>query len=258
MGIIFVIEKLNCGYEKTILRDISFTGERGDIICILGSNGSGKSTLIKTLVGLLEPHGGKVSLKKENTKDWAWRKRAKHIAYIPQSFNSTFQYSGLEVVVMGRTSYLGFGRSPGRQDYSIAEKAMKKLKIIHLKNKVYANMSGGERQLVKIAQALAQEAEILVMDEPTNNLDYGNQISMLKYLKELSQMGILIIMATHFPDQALSYGTKALLISQGRGKFISNPKESITEEDLKCLYNLDMKILDLRINNKNRRICVPF
>jgi len=252
------IESLDCGYKNIIVKDISFTGEEGDIICILGSNGSGKSTLIKTLAGLLVPHKGQVMVNNENIRSWSWQKRAKNIAYIPQYFNSTFQFTGLDIVVMGRTSYLRLGLAPKESDYEIAKKAMERLNISHLQDRIYSSMSGGERQLVKIAQALAQEAKILLMDEPTNNLDFGNQITMLNYLKELSEMGILIIMATHFPDQALSYGTKALLVSQGEGKLVINPRENIVEEDLEKLYDLQIKILDYHINNENRKVCVPF
>lgn len=252
------IVNLDCGYEKNILSHLSFSGEKGDLICILGANGSGKSTLIKTIVGLLNAKNGQIILNNENIKDWSWHKRAKNFAYIPQNFNSTFQYRGIEIVVMGRTAYLGFGLSPSKKDYVLAEKAMERLNILHLKNKIYSNMSGGERQLVKIAQALAQEAEVLVMDEPTNNLDFGNQISILNHLKELSKMGMLVIMATHFPDQALEYGSKVLLINKGKGKFVANPKENIDGKDLEELYDLEIKIFDININNEKRKICIPF
>lgn len=251
------VENLVCGYDKKILEKVNFTGKSGDIICILGANGSGKSTLIKTIVGLLDPHGGSIYVEGENLKDWGWTRRAQNISYIPQSFSSTFQYRGLDIVLMGRTSYLGLASSPSREDVEIAEDAMDKLNILHLKDRIYSQMSGGERQLVKIAQALAQEAKIIVMDEPTNNLDYGNQISMLNHLQLCAEMGMLVIMATHFPDQALSYGTQALLVKGGRVKTISNPKENIREEDLQELYNVNIKIFELNLENHTIKMCLP-
>jgi len=251
------IKNLSCGYEKTILENISFTGESGDIVCILGANGSGKSTLIKTIVGLLEPHSGDVFIENENIKNWSWKKRAQSISYIPQTFSSTFQYKGIDIVLMGRTSYLGLASSPSEKDLEIAEKSMEKLKILHLKDKVYSKMSGGERQLVKIAQALAQESKIIVMDEPTNNLDFGNQITMLNHLKQCAEMGMTVVMATHFPDQALAYGTKALLVKNGEVEVIPNPKENITEKDLQNLYNVNIKIFELDFKDTTMKMCLP-
>lgn len=251
------IENLKCGYDTTLLEGVNFTGGEGDIICILGANGSGKSTLIKTLVGLLEPHGGDIFINGENVKGWSWRKRAQHVSYIPQTFSSTFHYRGIDIVVMGRTSYLGLASTPSKEDMEIAEEAMEKLNILHLKDKIYSKMSGGERQLVKIAQALAQEAKIIVMDEPTNNLDFGNQIVMLNHLKLCADMGMLVIMATHFPDQALSFGSKALLVRDGKVIAVANPKENISEKDLQDLYKVDIRIFELDFQDDTIKMCLP-
>lgn len=252
------VRNLSCGYgDRIILEDVSFTGETGDIVCILGANGSGKSTLIKTIVGLIEPYEGGVFIENENIESWPWDKRGKSISYIPQYFSSTFQYRGIDIVLMGRTSYLGLASSPSKEDLEIAEEAMEKLNILHLKNKIYSKMSGGERQLVKIAQALVQQSKIIVMDEPTNNLDFGNQITILNYLKQCATMGITILMATHFPHQVLFYGTKALLIKDRRVVEVCNPGENITESDLENLYNIRIKILEIDLEGRNMKICVP-
>lgn len=251
------VKNLSCGYNTEILKNVSFIGNKGDIICILGANGSGKSTLIKTLVGLLNPHGGDILIENEDTKNWSWERRARTISYIPQAFNSTFQYTGLDIVLMGRTSYLGLASSPSKEDVEIAISSMEKLNILHLKDKIYSKMSGGERQLVKIAQALTQESQIIIMDEPTNNLDFGNQIIMLEHLRECAKMGMLIIMATHFPDQALSYGTQALLVNNGEVIVKSNPKESIGDRDLRNIYNVDIKIFELNYKDSTIKMCLP-
>lgn len=252
------VDNLSCGYKnKKILKNVSFQGESGDIICILGPNGSGKSTLIKTIVGLLEPIEGKVCIEGENIKDWSFNRRSKNISYIPQTFSSTFQYTGLDIVLMGRTSYLGFGSSPTEEDEKIALDAMKMLNILELKDKIYSKMSGGERQLVKIAQAIAQQAKIIVMDEPTNNLDFANQVIMLNYLKECAEKGMIVIMATHFPEQVLSYGTKTLLVKDGTVKVVEKPRENLKDKDLRDLYGIDVRIVELSIENKIVKMCLP-
>lgn len=252
------IRNLSCGYEnKKILQNVNFTADSGDIVCILGSNGSGKSTLIKTIIGLLKPYEGDILIDENTIKDWPWKRRAKVISYIPQAFNSTFQYRCMDIVLMGRTSYLGFSSNPSKEDEEIAERAMETLKISHLKNKIYSRLSGGERQLVKIAQALAQESKIIVMDEPTNNLDFGNQLVMLKHLKECTEKGITIIMATHFPEHAFLYGTKALLVKDGGVVEIDKPNENLKEGDLRDLYSVELKVVELNSRNKSMKMCLP-
>ncbi len=253
----FKVKNLSCGYkDKIILKDVSFAANRGDIVCILGKNGSGKSTLIKTIVGLIDPFEGEMLVDGEDIKSWPWSKKAKIISYIPQTFSSMFQYKGMDIVLMGRTSYIGFSSSPSKKDQEIAEEAMNKLNIMHLKDKIYSQMSGGERQLVKIAQALAQQSKIIIMDEPTNNLDFGNQGIMLNYLRKCSDMGITIIMATHFPEQALSYGSKALLVSGGKVVEFDNPSKSLTEKELQKLYDVEVKLVEIDVNNIKRKLCL--
>lgn len=171
--------------------------------------------------------------------------------------SSTFQYRVKDIVLMGRTAYLKFSSSPSKEDGKIAEEAMETLKISHLKDKIYSQLSGGERQLVKIAQALAQQSKIIIMDEPTNNLDFGNQMVMLKHLKECSEKGMTIIMVTHFPEHAFLYGTRALLVKDGKVTEVDNPNENLKEGDLKDLYGVDLKVSELKFKNKTIKMCIP-
>lgn len=252
------VKNLRCGYRnKTILQNVSFTAETGDTVCMLGANGSGKSTLIKTMVGLIDPKEGEILIDGEDIKNWSWSKRAKAISYIPQTFSSMFQYKGIDIVLMGRTSYLNLSSSPSKEDEEMAEEAMRRLKILHLKDKIYSQLSGGERQLVKIAQALVQQSKIIIMDEPTNNLDFGNQVTMLNHLKDCTNLGITIIMATHFPEQAFLYGTKALLVKDKTVTEVDKPKENLTEEDFQALYGIDIKIVELDLGGKTMKMCLP-
>jgi ABC-type cobalamin/Fe3+-siderophores transport system ATPase subunit len=252
------VRNLNCGYkDKVILKDVSFTAGSGDIVCILGPNGSGKSTLIKTIVGLIDPYEGEILIKDEKIKDWSWNRRGKTISYIPQTFSSMFQYKAIDIVLMGRTAYLGLGSPPSEEDEKIAEEAMKMLKILHLRDKIYSQLSGGERQLVKIAQALAQQSKIIIMDEPTNNLDFGNQLVMLNHIKQCANLGITIIMATHFPEQALLYGSKVLLVKDKSVVEIDNPNENLKEKDLRNLYDVKIKIVELELEDTTMKVCLP-
>lgn len=252
------VTNLSCGYKnKRILENVSFTIKPKEIVCILGPNGSGKSTLIKTIIGLLEPHEGKILIDNKDISKMSWNERAKLISYIPQVFNSAFQYKVIDIVLMGRTTYLSMGSSPSKEDKEIAEDAMEKLKILHLKEKVYSELSGGERQLVKIAQALTQKTKIIVMDEPTNNLDFAYQVTMLNYLYKCIDMGVTIVMATHFPEQVFLYGTKALLVKNGGVTEIDKPYENLMERDLKTLYGTDLSVIELNLNNSMRKVCLP-
>jgi len=218
------VKGLTCGYDrKMVLKDVNFTVNPGDMVYILGANGSGKSTLIKSIVGLLRPYDGSISINGRPIDGWSWRERAKVISYIPQTFNAAFQYRCKDIVLMGRTPYLDFMSSPSKEDKEIAEQAMKTLDILHLRDRIYSQLSGGERQLVKIAQALVQESKIIVMDEPTNNLDFGNRMIMLKHLRKCTDFGIAIIMATHFLEHAFLYATKALLVKRGKVREVDRP-----------------------------------
>lgn len=252
------VRDLSCGYGKEyILENVNFTAKAGDIVCILGSNGSGKSTLIKSIMGLIRPLKGEVLIEGNSILNWSWKRKARFISYIPQSFSSTFQYKVKDIVLMGRTSYLNFSSSPSKEDEIIADEAMKSLKILHLKDKIYCHLSGGERQLVKIAQALAQQAKMIIMDEPTNNLDFGNQMLMLKHLKECAEKGMTIIMSTHSPEHAFLYGTKALLVKDGRVIEIDNPNKNLREVDLEGLYDVKLKVFKLNFKNKMIKMCIP-
>lgn len=251
------IRKLSCGYgNKLILKEVSFVANQGEIVCILGPNGSGKTTLIKTIVGLIDPIKGDILVNGVNTRGWAWNQRAKIMSYIPQTFSSTFQYKAIDIVLMGRTAYIGISSFPSKEDIAIAEQSMEKLHIAHLKDKIYSHMSGGERQLVKIAQALTQKSEIIVMDEPTNNLDFGNQSMMLSNLSRCAEMGITILMATHFPEQAMHYGSKALLLNHGKVIEVNQPSENLTEERLQELYKIKVKLVEIDIKGKKRKVCL--
>ena len=186
----FSLSHMTCGYHgRPVLSDVSFSVETGDILCILGPNGVGKTTLFKSMLGLLSPLSGTLTLDGEDISRWSNRKKAQYIGYIPQSHTPLFPYTVLQVVVMGRVSRLGLFASPGKGDYAAAEQALEALEILSLRDRIYTELSGGERQMVLIARAIAQQPQVLLMDEPTANLDYGNQARVLSQIRRLAPAG---------------------------------------------------------------------
>lgn len=240
--------------KKSIFRNVNISIERGDVLCILGPNGTGKSTLIKCMSSLLKLKSGKILLKDKNIYSMNNTEIAKVMGYIPQSNNSTFAYSVLDIVLMGRTPYLSITSVPGKNDYKIAEEALENLGILHLKDKIYTEISGGERQLVLMARAIAQRPEILLLDEPTSHLDFGNQIRTLKVINKLSKSGLSVVMTSHFPDHAFLSSNKVAIMNQGTIMEMGDPRTVVTEENMKQAYGIDVKILDV---DEQRKACIP-
>lgn len=248
-----------CGYGKgLVIEDISLNVTNGDIVCLLGPNGAGKTTFFKTILGFLKLQKGEILLNGTNIDHWHRKKLAKVIGYVPQAHTPPFPFCVLDVVVMGRTPHLEMYSSPTKKDVEIAEEALLWLKISHLKDKNYTEISGGERQLVLIARALAQQPEILIMDEPTSNLDFGNQIRVLKQINQLSKRGLGILMTSHFPDHAFLCSTKAAFIQKDHHFKVGSADEIVTEENLKTAYGINVKIIDTWIDDqKCLKSCIP-
>lgn len=253
------INHVSCGYgNKNVVEDISIKLESGEILCLLGPNGVGKTTLFKTILGFLKPRGGEILINGENIQNWSRRRLAKAIGYVPQSHTPPFPFKVLDVVVMGRTAHLGFTGSPSAADMAIAEEALEILNVSFLKDRIYTEISGGERQMVLIARALAQQPEILIMDEPTSNLDYGNQIRVLEQINCLAQRGWGVIMTSHFPDHAFLCSTKVALMQRNNNFKVGYVDEVINEENLKSAYGINVKIINT-FNNCSEPVkaCVP-
>jgi len=256
---ILEINNVSCGYDsKTIVKGISVKVESGEVLCLLGPNGVGKTTLFKTILGFLKLHGGEVNLDGQNIKHWKKNELAKAIGYVPQAHIPPFPFTVLDVVIMGRTAHLGMFASPSKKDIKIAEESLDALNVSYLKDKIYTEISGGERQMVLIARALTQEPKILVMDEPTSNLDFGNQVKVLKQINKLSKKGLGIIMTSHFPDHAFLCSTKVALLQRNNIFTVGSVDEVITEENLRLAYGVEVKIIST-VNDEGdlMKSCIP-
>ena len=229
---------------RTLGKDISFAVHPGEVVCVLGPNGGGKTTLFRTLLGLLPTHRGSISLGGKALNDCTPLDRARAMAYVSQTSNVTFAFSVREVVLMGRTAHLGLFARPGAKDIDAANAAIAELNITHLADKSFTQISGGERQLALIARALAQESPLLIMDEPTASLDFGNQTLILNELRRLKASGRSVLFCTHDPDDALQCADRALLLHQGNVLALGSPRAVITAASLKTLYGVDVELIE--------------
>ena len=254
------IENLAFGYRnKPVGHDVSFTVAAGETLGLLGPNGCGKTTLFRTILGLLTPQGGRVVLEGDDITTLSRAAIARQIGYVPQAHTGYFPFAVRDIVLMGRTAHLGLFAAPTERDRAIAERMLDTLGIVHLADRSYTQISGGERQLALIARALTQEPRILVMDEPTANLDFGNQVRVLERIRALSRGGIAVILSTHDPDQAFQCCDRVVLLHQGRMIDCAPPEQAITSDSLRKLYGVDVAVIELDSTEVGRplRICSP-
>ena len=250
------VKNLSFSYgDRPVLHDISFSVGRGEFLSILGPNGVGKSTLFRCVLGLLSGYGGQVLVDGIDARSFSARESARHIAYIPQSSRSIFNYSVFDIVLMGRTSGLSTFRCPGKKDREICRWALEKVGIARLHDRCFHRLSGGEQQLVLIARALVQKAPVLMLDEPTANLDFGNQIRVLEQARSLAREGYTVIQTTHQPEQSYLFSDRILALQEGRVLTEGTPQEVLTRETLHALYGLDVDVVSLY--EDRARICIP-
>ncbi len=230
----------------------------GEVLCLLGPNGSGKTTLFRTLLGLLPPQDGAVLLDGCDVQTLTREAVARQISYVPQAHGAFFPYTVREIVLMGRTAHMGLFAAPSARDYSAAIAAIKRMGLQHLTDATYTRISGGERQLVLIARALAQDARMVMMDEPTANLDFGNQVRVLERIRSLAEEGIGVLLSTHDPDHAFLCADRVAMLYQGELVACGAPEEEITPQRLKQLYGIDVAVTALTLADaRTRHVCLP-
>lgn len=249
------IEQVHFAYQrKDILSDINLDFDRGGVVSLLGPNGSGKTTLLKIMLGLLQPKSGVVSFDGQPLISIPRPVFARQIAYVPQVHREAFAYTVEEVVLMGRAPYHSFFSGYSAKDQEIAADSLDRLGILHLKERPYTEISGGERQLALIARALTQGADVFIMDEPVNGLDYGNQMRLLDGIRRLAAEGLTFIMTTHFPDHALMTADRVILLKNGAVIDDGKPAQTITEDAIFELYRINVNVVSMTCGS---RVCMP-
>ncbi|WP_418179513.1 ABC transporter ATP-binding protein [Aliarcobacter lanthieri] len=239
--------------KKEVLNDINFELHQGDILSLIGKNGCGKTTLLKILLGIYKSSGD-INILSKNINDYKNKELAKLISYVPQTHQIPFDYTVFDVVLMGRLAHINLLSNYSKNDIEITIKNLEKVGILHLKDKIYSQISGGERQLAFIARALTQNAKIIFMDEPVTGLDYGNQLKLLKFLKELSNEGYTFVKTTHYPDHALYASNKVMMLKDGIVLDYGLVDDKLTVENINKLYDVNVEIIK---RDNGYKFCIP-
>ncbi len=230
----------------------------GEVLCLLGPNGSGKTTLFKTLLGLLPPQEGAVLVDGLDARTLARDAMARLVSYVPQAHGAFFPYTVGETVLMGRTAHLGLFAAPSAGDRAAAAAAIERMGITHLADRIYTQISGGERQLALIARALAQEARLIILDEPTANLDFGNQVRVLQRIRALADEGIGVLLSTHDPDHAFLCADRVALLHQGVVMACGSAAAVMTADNLRRIYGVEVAVSQVALGASGlRSVCLP-
>ena len=225
------------------LRAASVTVARGSLTGLLGPNGCGKTTLLKLLAGVLQPDAGSVTLNGRPLTAMSRRDVARHVAVVPQETHPAFDFTVMEMVLMGRHPHLGVFQLEGPRDFAIAREALAATGTAHLAERQYMTLSGGEKQRVVIASALAQSADVLLLDEPTAALDLGYQLEVASLLRRLNrERGVTMVLATHDLNLAASLCDTLVLLRGGRVLAQGATRDVLTSAMVHQLYGVDAEV----------------
>jgi iron complex transport system ATP-binding protein len=259
MGMKLEIKNVVCGFgSRVVVNGFNLVINSGEIYCLLGPNGVGKSTLFKTIQGFLKPLSGQILVDDKPTRSFSRKEFARLIGYVPQVHSPPFPFRVIDVVMMGRTAHIGTFGTPGRHDHEIAIQMLERLGIAFLAPRIYTEISGGERQMVLIARALAQEPSFLLLDEPTSNLDFGNQARVLQCIRDLAdKSGLGIILTTHFPDHVFQCNGNVALMEWNNVFLTGKAEEVITAKNMKDTYGIDVKVMKSKFEDVTLNSCIP-
>jgi iron complex transport system ATP-binding protein len=228
---------------ERVLDGVSLEVQRAAVVGLLGPNGSGKTTLLRIIGGVLKPHAGRVLIEGHSIEQLTRRDLARRIAVVPQETHSTFDFSVIDMVLMGRYPHLGAFQLEGALDQSIARDALAATGTTALELRPFAALSGGEKQRVVIASALAQAADVLLLDEPTAALDLGYQLEITALLRRLNtERGTTMIVSTHDLNLAAALCERVVLLRRGRVIAQGTTEETLTAANIQLLYDVDADV----------------
>jgi iron complex transport system ATP-binding protein len=228
--------------DREILHRLSLDVPRGEILSVLGPNGCGKTTLLRCIAGALAPSSGSIEIAGDNVHALAPPARARRIGFLFQDHSPSFPFTVRDVVLMGRAPHLTFFGFPGVHDRALADAALERVGLLELHERPYTRLSGGERQLVLLARILAQEPDVILLDEPTSHLDVRNQVRTLRMVRALAGDGMTMIMTTHDPNHALWFGGRAALMKDGHFLAVGPAADVMTEAALTATYGVDVAV----------------
>jgi iron complex transport system ATP-binding protein len=242
------VQDLSFTYERALrpaLDRISLEIPPGTITAILGPNGSGKTTLLHLLLGILSPTQGTILMAGQPRGEYTRRMLSRMVGLVPQDENIPFELDVLEYVLLGRAPYLGLMEKPGRDDEEAALAVLEATGLTPLIQRTVPSLSGGERQLVTVARALAQEPRILLLDEPTSHLDLRNTRRILQIARELAGRGVTIVFTTHDPNAAAASADRVVLLRQGQVVAAGAVREVLTSETLTATYEMPVEVIQV-------------
>ncbi|RLC49314.1 MAG: ABC transporter [Candidatus Cloacimonadota bacterium] len=246
------IENVHLAYRnQEVIKELSLHFTAGEFCALIGPNGAGKSTLLKSLVKFLEPKRGKIVFNGKSLADWKHKELAKNIALIPQEFQLQFDFKVRDLVLTGRFPYLGYWQNYSRRDIEIAEEVLRRLDLFSLKDKMFSQLSGGEKQRVSIARALVQETEVILMDEAFANLDVNHQLEIMQIVSKINkEQGKMIILVSHNINLASDYCERIVMLKKGKLIADGHPRDIINSVTIKELFDADFDIVENPISGR--------
>ncbi len=255
----FEVKNASFSYgNDQVFKNVFMTAEKGRIVSVLGPNGAGKTTLLRCMLGFLKPDQGEILADGKPLSQFSNTEFWKKTAYVPQARMQSFPYSVEETVLMGRSPYLSIFQMPSDADRKIAEHAMEMAGILHLRKKNCSRISGGELQLTLIARALAQQPEMLIMDEPETGLDFRNQLIVINLIEKLSrQDGLSIIFNTHYPEHAYGISHDTLLLRADGTALFGKTDEILTPENMRDAFGVEIRMVNETVDGKKVSSIIP-